>query len=183
MAPRDARAAEGIDHHDRYGGPPAGLRRAGLFLRPGRRLGPDGEGEATGPTLAMLQDAAGDKGVVLRFRKDQLPAFTLWKNTGGLRDGYVTGLEPGTNYPTSALSRVPTGGSSPCRPAAITSPRRPSRSSPPARSHGGRVRDPAHPGPAPADDPSAAHRAIHARLTRHPSRGGHGDGDHHPRDL
>jgi hypothetical protein len=37
--------------------------------------------------------------VVLRFRTDQLPAFTLWKNTAGLRDGYVTGLEPGTNYP------------------------------------------------------------------------------------
>ncbi len=33
------------------------------------------------------------------FDKGQLPAFTLWKNTGGLRDGYVTGLEPGTNYP------------------------------------------------------------------------------------
>ena len=32
---------------------------------------------------------------------DQLPAFTLWKNTGGLRDGYVTGLEPGTNYPNA----------------------------------------------------------------------------------
>ena len=47
----------------------------------------------------MLRSAAGDKAVVLRFRKDQLPAFTLWKNTAGLRDGYVTGLEPGTNYP------------------------------------------------------------------------------------
>ena len=52
-----------------------------------------------GPTLAMLRDREGDKAVVLRFRKDQLPAFTLWKNTAGLRDGYVTGLEPATNYP------------------------------------------------------------------------------------
>ena len=47
----------------------------------------------------MLQGPDGDQGIVLRFRKDQLPAFTLWKNTAGLRDGYVTGLEPGTNYP------------------------------------------------------------------------------------
>ncbi len=47
----------------------------------------------------MLRNQAGDKAVVLRFRKDQLPAFTLWKNTAGLRDGYVTGLEPATNYP------------------------------------------------------------------------------------
>jgi hypothetical protein len=49
----------------------------------------------------MLRNHGGDKGVVLRFRNDQLPAFTLWKNTGGLRDGYVTGLEPGTNYPNA----------------------------------------------------------------------------------
>ena len=47
----------------------------------------------------MLRNREGDKGVVLEFRNDQLPAFTLWKNTAGLRDGYVTGLEPGTNYP------------------------------------------------------------------------------------
>ena len=32
-------------------------------------------------------------------RESELPAFTLWKNTGGLRSGYVTGLEPATNYP------------------------------------------------------------------------------------
>ena len=49
--------------------------------------------------MVMLRNHEGDKGVVLRFRTDQLPAFTLWKNTAGLRDGYVTGLEPGTNYP------------------------------------------------------------------------------------
>ena len=29
----------------------------------------------------------------------QLPCFTLWKNTASLEDGYVTGLEPATNYP------------------------------------------------------------------------------------
>jgi hypothetical protein len=46
-----------------------------------------------------LRNREGDKAVVLRFRKDQLPAFTLWKNSASLRDGYVTGLEPGTNFP------------------------------------------------------------------------------------
>ncbi len=92
MAPRDARAQEGIDGHDRYGGPQPGYTEQVYFY--------DLAVEAdAGPTLAMLQSAAGDKAVVLRFRKDQLPAFTLWKNTAGLRDGYVTGLEPGTNYP------------------------------------------------------------------------------------
>ncbi len=92
MAPRDARAQEGIDGHDVYGPPEPGYAEQVYFHD--LHEGPEG-----GPTLAMLRNAAGDKGVVLRFRKDQLPAFTLWKNTGGLRDGYVTGLEPGTNYP------------------------------------------------------------------------------------
>jgi hypothetical protein len=27
--------------------------------------------------------------------------LTLWKNTGATADGYVTGLEPGTNYPNN----------------------------------------------------------------------------------
>ena len=92
MAPRDARAVEGVDTHDRYAGPQPGFTEQVYFYD----LAGEGAG---GPTLAMLRNAAGDKAVVLRFRKDQLPAFTLWKNTAGLRDGYVTGLEPGTNYP------------------------------------------------------------------------------------
>jgi hypothetical protein len=33
------------------------------------------------------------------WQTDTLPCFTLWKNQGGLADGYVTGLEPGTNFP------------------------------------------------------------------------------------
>ena len=28
-----------------------------------------------------------------------MPAFTLWKNTDTDKQGYVTGLEPGSNYP------------------------------------------------------------------------------------
>ena len=30
---------------------------------------------------------------------EELPCFTLWKNTAAEADGYVTGLEPGTNFP------------------------------------------------------------------------------------
>jgi hypothetical protein len=47
----------------------------------------------------MLKAPNGDKAVVLRFQKTQLPCFTLWKNTRGLSEGYVTGLEPATNFP------------------------------------------------------------------------------------
>ena len=54
---------------------------------------------ATYRTLAALRNAAGDRAVALRYDRRQLPCFTQWKNTAALEDGYVTGLEPGTNYP------------------------------------------------------------------------------------
>jgi hypothetical protein len=93
VTPRDRRAQEGIGQHDLYGSPEPGYTEQVYFYD--LHSGPAGAGR----TLAMLRNQAGDKGVVLRFCKDQLPTFTLWKNTAALRDGYVTGLEPGTNYP------------------------------------------------------------------------------------
>jgi hypothetical protein len=95
VTPRDARAQQGIGQHDLYGGPEPGSTEQVYY----HELYAGSKGDPR--TLAMLRNQAGDKGVVLRFHKDQLPAFTLWKNTGGLRDGYVTGLEPGTNYPNA----------------------------------------------------------------------------------
>ena len=52
-----------------------------------------------GKTLVALQNAAADKAAVLRFNVKQLPCFTQWKNTVGRSDGFVTGIEPGTNFP------------------------------------------------------------------------------------
>ena len=95
VTPRDARAQQGIGEHDLYGGPEPGSTEQVYYYE--LHAGPANAAR----TLAMLRNQSGDKGLVLRFRKDQLPAFTLWKNTGGLRDGYVTGLEPGTNYPNA----------------------------------------------------------------------------------
>lgn len=92
VAPRDPRAAEGVDHYDVYGGPEPGFAEQVYYFD----LLPGGGG---GRTPVLLRNRAGDGGVALRFDRAGLPAFTLWKNTGGLRSGYVTGLEPGTNYP------------------------------------------------------------------------------------
>ena len=47
----------------------------------------------------LLRNAEGDRGVSMSFSTKQLPCFTLWKNTQAEADGYVTGLEPGTNLP------------------------------------------------------------------------------------
>jgi hypothetical protein len=93
LTPRDPRAVEGLAQHDLYGPPEPGFAEQVYFYELHAR-GPESR-----QTLAMLRNRAGDRAVVLRFRTDQLPCFTLWKNTGGRRDGYVTGLEPGTNYP------------------------------------------------------------------------------------
>jgi hypothetical protein len=112
LAPRDPRAAEGLADWPVYGPPEPGFSEQAYFAR---LVGEGPEGR----TLALLRAPGGDKGVVLRFRLDQLPCFTLWKNTRGMREGYVTGLEPATNFPNprpfeQARGRVvplPPGGS------------------------------------------------------------------------
>ncbi len=92
VVPRDPRAVEGLDHFDTYDPPLPGYAEQ-VYFYDLAGAGPDGR------TLALLRNRDGDKGVVLRFAKAQLPCFSLWKNTGGLKDGFVTGLEPATNYP------------------------------------------------------------------------------------
>jgi hypothetical protein len=91
VMPRDARAAEGIARWDVYGAPQPGFAEQCYYLalQPG----------VDGRSHAMLKNAAGTRGVGLRMDLGQLPVFTLWKNTVAARDGYVTGLEPATNFP------------------------------------------------------------------------------------
>jgi len=92
VAPLTPRAAEGIGRFDRFGPPEPGFAEQVYLFE---LLGDAG----TGRTLAMLQTASADKAVALRFSTRQLPYFTLWKCAQGPSEGYVTGLEPGTNYP------------------------------------------------------------------------------------
>jgi hypothetical protein len=91
IIPRDERAVEGLGHFDVYGPPRPGSAEQVYFF--------DLHATAAGESVLMLRTNTGDKAVALRFNKTGLPAFTLWKNTAGRKDGYVTGLEPGTNYP------------------------------------------------------------------------------------
>lgn len=91
VCPRDARAAEGLGHYDVYGPPEPGFAEQVYFFD--LHAGDDGR------TVVMLRNREGTKGVALRYDVRQLPCFTLWKSTQGLREGYVTGLEPGVNYP------------------------------------------------------------------------------------
>jgi hypothetical protein len=91
MAPQTARAAEGIDTHDTYGPPTTGFAEQVYLYEPAA--------DARGHTLALLVNKSAERAVALRFNPAELPCFTVWKNTGALQEGYVTGLEPATNYP------------------------------------------------------------------------------------
>ena len=90
-APRDARAVEGILKIDEYMAPTPGYVEQVYFY--------DLAEDSDHRTLVSLKNSAGDKAIALRFNKSELPCFTQWKNTTAMTDGYVTGLEPGTNYP------------------------------------------------------------------------------------
>src|SRR5215470_4820361 len=91
MAPLTKRAAEGIDTYETYAGPVAGYAEQVYAYE----LLADGHGR----TLALLANAAADRGLAARFGQRELPCFVVWKNTAAVEDGYVTGLEPSTNYP------------------------------------------------------------------------------------
>ncbi|MEX2114191.1 MAG: aldose 1-epimerase family protein [Pirellulales bacterium] len=91
IVPRDPRAAEGISAWDSYPNEQQGFSEQVYFFE----LAADTDGR----TQVMLKNAHASRGVLLRYSVKQLPCFTLWKNTPLAADGYVTGLEPGTNYP------------------------------------------------------------------------------------
>lgn len=115
MAPLTARAAEGIDTHEAYGPPTPGFAEQVYVY--------DLLADGRGMTLALLVSAAADKAVCLRFPTRELPYFTVWKNTMAVEEGYVTGLEPGTNYPNfktferekGRVRVLPPGGAWDCR--------------------------------------------------------------------
>jgi hypothetical protein len=52
-----------------------------------------------GDTCVLIAGLSGDEAVSLRFNKRALPCLTVWRNTPAEADGYVLGIEPGTNYP------------------------------------------------------------------------------------
>ena len=93
MAPRDRVAVENLDQWDTYGPASPGSAEAVFFFA----LAADEEGQ----TRALLHNAAADRGVSLRFEKERLPCFSLWKNRQADVDGYVTGLEPAINFPNT----------------------------------------------------------------------------------
>lgn len=91
LAPRDAAAVPDLPTWNRYDAPRAGRSEEVFFAR----LRPAADGIAT----ALLVAPGGVRAAALSWQTDTLPCFVVWKNQGGERDGYVTGLEPATNHP------------------------------------------------------------------------------------
>lgn len=65
--------------------------------------------DAKGETLAMLHNRAGELGIAVGFNTSELPVFSLWKNTDTEKQGYVTGLEPGTSFSYNRRYQRPLG--------------------------------------------------------------------------
>jgi Domain of unknown function (DUF4432) len=92
LAPRDKRAAQGIDSWNLYSGPHAPGYTEEVYLM---ELWDDEQGQ----TEALLKSPDGQIGASISYSTRELPYFTLWKNEAPVRNGYVTGLEPATSYP------------------------------------------------------------------------------------
>jgi hypothetical protein len=55
--------------------------------------------DSSGNTGVLVSDLSNNEAVSLRFNKATLPCLTVWRNSPAESDGYVLGIEPGTNYP------------------------------------------------------------------------------------
>jgi hypothetical protein len=93
VTPFNQHAAKDLASYGNYQGPRLGFIEQVYCLRP--------KSDRAGRALIMLRNKARDKAVSMNFATGELPFVTLWKNTNALKEGYVTGLEPGTGFPNN----------------------------------------------------------------------------------
>ncbi|NKG28576.1 aldose 1-epimerase family protein [Erwinia rhapontici] len=90
VSPFNDYAKKGLDGWNVYGAPTKDFDEMVFNLTP--------KADSNGKTVAAVINSKGDKGASIEFDTHQLPLLTMWKNTDTLKQGYVTGIEPGTNY-------------------------------------------------------------------------------------
>lgn len=98
---RDADAARGLAQWASFTGPQTGFQEQVFFAE----LHSDAEDN----TLVLLKNPDSTLAASMGFNRRQLPCFTLWKNTAAMGDGYVAGLEPGTNFPNPRATELEAG--------------------------------------------------------------------------
>jgi hypothetical protein len=91
VTPYNDRAAKAVATWNSYAGPTPGFIEQVYLLKP--------IADKDGRTVLLLHNKQADRAASLSYSVKELPYLTLWKNTAAVNDGYVTGLEPGTNYP------------------------------------------------------------------------------------
>jgi len=93
VAPRDKVAMEDIESFNIFGPPERGFIERVYFM--------ELIGDHEGCSEALITNKSMDIAVAHKFSINELPCFTLWKNTAAEEDGYVAGLEPGTSFPNT----------------------------------------------------------------------------------
>ena len=91
VCPRNEHAASGMEKWTEYLESDPKFQEQVYFMKLA--------GDSDNRTKALLHNANKSMGFSVGFQTDQLPFFSLWKNTVGKNDGYVTGLEPAVNFP------------------------------------------------------------------------------------
>ncbi|MGB8170827.1 MAG: aldose 1-epimerase family protein [Chthoniobacteraceae bacterium] len=93
ITPFNEHAAKSIAQHATYTAPTPGFIEQVYCIRP--------LADAGGRTEILLQNKACNRGVSMAWSVKELPYLTQWKNTPPELEGYVTGIEPGTNFPAN----------------------------------------------------------------------------------
>jgi len=93
LEPINATAAKAIGKYNVYKAPTLGFIEEVFLIYP--------YADSKDRTMIMLQNKAKDRAVSMAWSIKELPYLTVWKNTAALKDGYVTGIEPGTNFPNN----------------------------------------------------------------------------------
>jgi len=91
VTPFNANAAKGLTSYPTYEAPRLGFIEQVYCLYPLT--------DENGRSVTMLRNRAKNRAVAIKWSPSELPYLTLWKNTAAEKDGYVTGIEPGTNFP------------------------------------------------------------------------------------
>lgn len=91
--PFNDHAASGIDTWSTYDAPTPGFVEQVYLIKP--------KADHNNHTMVVLHNKAQTQAASISWSVKELPYLTVWKNTGALADGFVTGIEPGTNYPNN----------------------------------------------------------------------------------
>ncbi|MDO4586998.1 MAG: aldose 1-epimerase family protein [Planctomycetia bacterium] len=93
MCPRDNNAVEQLPDWNIYQEPLPGRPECCFFF--------DLAVDRNKNTKVLLINSQGTRGLTLGFNKEQFPHFLVWKMQRPCGDSYVTGLEPGLNFPNT----------------------------------------------------------------------------------